>query len=230
MSLRFRVLLSMVTLGCASAPAKPAPPKPTAAASQPAAIPDGVRVEALPEVVGAAPASWAFITTDLQRLGHPELVLIVQRLPSEGDGAFPADGPDLVSSLAAEVKKGRRLVEWEMAGTPEGMFGRRDLSGIVFGGEVPDPRVKVGAPTMTILLVTQDELEVAMHFGAPRVANLLGRRAQVFPYPPWVDRSRTSVCAPGPMKASPIGKVLPRVWIRAPRPRRSCARSRTESR
>ncbi len=100
-----------------------------------------------------------------------------------------------------------------MAGIPQGMLGRGDLTGIILGGEVPDPRVKAGGPTMTVLLVTRDELEVAFHFGAPRVANLLGYRGKFFPYPPWVDRRRTSLCSPAGLKSSPVAQIHTLLYI-----------------
>jgi hypothetical protein len=117
-----------------------------------------------------------------------------------------ADGLGIISSLASAVKKGRHFEEWELAGIPEGMLGRRDLTGIVLGGPVTDSRVKVAGPTVTVLLITQDELDVAFHFGAPRVMNLLARRDEFFPYPPWVDRNRKSVCSPAEMKTSPVAQ------------------------
>jgi hypothetical protein len=197
-------------LGCASAPAKLPPPKP-ASATVAAPAPTGVRVEALAEVPGVGPAAWAFVTTDLRTLGNPELVLLVKR--AAGEGAAPDDGLKILDSLATAVRKGQRFKEWELGGIPDGMFGRRDLTGIVFGGAVQDNRVKVSAPTMTVLLITQDELQVALHFGAPRVTNLLGDRGEFFPYPPWVDRERKSVCTPAQMKGSPIAQVVARLWI-----------------
>jgi hypothetical protein len=209
---RLAALLAL-TAGCATQPAKAPPPK-TAAQAPAAPLPTDIRVTALDELPGTAPAAWAFTTTDLHTSGHPELVLIVKRAPGEGEGAYPADGVEILNTLAMAVRKGRRFKEWELAGIPQGMFDRGDLTGIVLGGAVLDARLKVAGPTMTVLLITTDELNVAFQFGAPRVMNLLGHREPFFPYPPWVDRTRPSVCTPAQMKDSPVAKVGRREWIR----------------
>jgi hypothetical protein len=201
-------LLAGLAVGCATAPRQlPAAAKPAAAHPLPA----GVKVQSIAEIPDVAPAAWAFVTTDLHQLGQPELVLMVKRLP--GETTFPADATEIVDSLAGAVKKGRHFKEWELAGIKEGMLGRADLTGIVLAGPVPDSRVEVSGPNMNVLLITQDELEVAFHFGAPRVTNLLGQRERFFPYPPWVDRRRPSVCTPDQMKSSPMAKVAQRAWI-----------------
>ncbi len=84
-----------------------------------------------------------------------------ETLAGEAESAFPTDGIGIVSTLAGAVKKGRRFKEWELAGIKEGMLGRPDLTGI--GWPAPSGLAPVGiaGPNANVLLITQDELDVA---------------------------------------------------------------------
>ena len=207
-------VLCSVSMGCAT-PGRPIPQQSVSVRTPPGrASGIDLEVHSLKEVPGHAPAAWAFVTVGLLKIGQPELVLLVKRRPTEKEEAPPKDGLEVINLLANEVIGGRRFKEWDIAGIPGGMLGRSDLTGIVLGAEVPDPRLKVPGPTMTVLLITEDELQVARHFGAPRVTNLLAYQGNFLPYPPWVDRSRRSVCTPADMNDSPVATVGTRMFLR----------------
>jgi hypothetical protein len=204
--------LALLVAGCATSSPPPPARAPSAPTKKANAFPD-VAVVPLP-ARGAFPASWAFVSKGLRALGHPELVLIVKREAGEGADAYPPDAPDVVDSLAKAVRGGRKLSPWELAGMPEGMLGRPDLTGVLIVPGEDDARLGAGGETLVILGVTKDELGAAMHFGASRVTNLLGMKARFFPFPPWIDRRRESVVSLAEMEGSLIGGIGSRAFLR----------------
>jgi hypothetical protein len=199
----------LLVAGCATSSA----PTPRAASAPREGAPADVAVVTL-AASGTTPATWVFISKGLAALGHPELVLSVKREPGEGSDAYPSDAPDIVSSLAKAVREGRRLQAWHIASSPEGMLGRADLTGLLVLPQSADPRLGLAGPSLALLVVTKDELAAAIHFGVPRVANLLGMRERFFPFPPWTDRRRTSVVSLPEMESSLIGGIGARMFVR----------------
>lgn len=204
--------LCVLAAGCASAAPPAKAPRTGGGAAKPKTA--EVRVLALDEVPGKVPATWVFVSEGLAALGQPELVLTLQRERGESADGYPADAPIIVASLAKAVKAGQRFKPWQAAGIPSGMLGRADLTGIIVAPAPLDPRVTVIGPTLGLLLLTKDELAVALRFGGPRVANLLANRQGFFPFPYWVDRRHESVCSSKEMNASLIGQIERRQFLR----------------
>jgi hypothetical protein len=198
-------LMLLLSGGCAPVSAPPRAPSVEG---------DDVRIHRLKEVPGLAPEAWAFVTHGLDKAGHPELVLLLKREATQSSDGPPSEAIEILKTLVKPIREGHLSGPWQMAGLPEGMFGRKDLTGIVVTPPNNDPRVPLAGPALSVLLMTKDEMDVASHFGAPRVANLLGHRYRYFPYPPWVDPKRPSVCSPEQMRSSPIAQVGRRKWIR----------------
>lgn len=68
-------------------------------------------------------------------------------------------------------------------------------------------------PYLFLLTLFDDEVELAKAAGTTRVVTLLGKHYGFFPYPPWSDRDRASVCPKDMDLTSSILTQAPHVKI-----------------
>jgi hypothetical protein len=129
---------------------------------------------------------WAYQTRGLANHQHPELALTLGREPNEV--SFPRDIIGLLETLAARVLDGHRFGAWDKLGYPNGLLGRKDLTGVLLVPALLPADAPRDRPVLSLLLVTSDELEVAVAFGVPRLAGMLGMQQRFFPSAIFVDR------------------------------------------
>ena len=171
---------------------------------------------------------WSYVSDGLSTLGQKEIVITVQRRAGEARGAFPRDLLELYAIIHHFAGQGR-LVDVGAATTlppGEGLLGRGDFRGVLYAPPQVLPGVRVKAPSLTGLIVTQGEVEVAQQLGVVRLMARLGKHYRYFPTAPWVDRDRPELCSPGTMEESLVAKS-PRLCLYAASVRQE---SRTASR
>ncbi len=93
------------------------------------------------------------------------------------------------------------------------LMGRPGLRGALYVDPQPLPGLPLPHSRMTMLLLSEDELRIARHFGAGRVLARMGHNAGHFPFPGWNDLDR----APAFHAESELETVLaacPRLIVR----------------
>ena len=86
---------------------------------------------------------------------------------------------------------------------------------MVFSSAQPLKGVIRPTPSLAAIMLMGDEFEVAKAFGLTRVTATLGMAYGYHPFPPWSDRSRSSVVSLKAMQErSILGKIRHRQWLR----------------
>jgi len=92
---------------------------------------------------------------------------------------------------------------------PTGFLARRTFQGLGYLSEQQFEAIHLSSPSLTAILLTDEELAVTRAFGLTRVAANLGQAYRWYPCPPWADRSRASVVSIETMeKHSILGKTM----------------------
>jgi hypothetical protein len=157
---------------------------------------------------GGPVSCWSYLTDGLRKTGQKELLLTVsRRLAEEAPSDLPRQFFAQIWQLATEGD----LVD---AGGYSDFFKSGFLgpfSGVIYARAQALSGVPAGAGTLAALLVTDEELNVARKCGTSRVITRLGDVYRHFPFPPWTDRSRSSVVTPAFWQESILAK-LPLPW------------------
>jgi len=217
-------LLLALTSACATAPRKasPAAAHPSNVLSTRSIAHERLDGDVSVRVYVAATASgsrevlcWTYVTEGLAKHQHPEFSVSVKREPGEAEKAFPRDILELLASLANSVRDGHRLLAWQSLGFPNGLLGRKDFTGVLTVPVLVPQGIDVASSTLSLLIVTSDELEVAKAFGVPRISSLLGMHHRFFPTAIWADRKRPSLCSPQDLQESLLAKTSYRLFLRS---------------
>lgn len=145
---------------------------------------------------------WTFITAGRAASGRPELVMSVLADPGP-DAAPPADAAaTLLGSVMRASSDPFVLGAWDSASVSAGLFGRADFDGVAVIPAAGPVGVVLPTGSLSVLLLTSRETEVAAALGATRVLGRLGQRERFYPAPWWNDLARTSVVADGDLAAS----------------------------
>jgi hypothetical protein len=157
---------------------------------------------------------WSYQTRGLANYNHPELTLTLGREPNEAETAFPRDIIELLRVLVEQIRNGHHFRAWDKMGYPGGVLGRKDLTGVLVVPALLPPGLSSSQPTLSLLLTTSDELEVAAAFGVPRLSAMLGMQQRFFPTAIFVDRKRRSLCSAKDLADSLGAKAGHRLWLR----------------
>jgi hypothetical protein len=156
---------------------------------------------------------WAYQTQGLAHHGHADLALTLGREFNEAEKAFPRDIIKLLETLTSQVIQGHRFEAWDKLGYPEGLLGRKDLTGVLVVPALLPGGVPRDRPVLSLLLVTSDELQVAVAFGVPRLSGMLGMQQRFFPTAIFVDRKRRSLCSMKELRASLPARAGHQLWL-----------------
>jgi len=159
---------------------------------------------------------WSYVTDGLWSMKQRELIFTLRRHPEEG----PRDYPEMILGLFKEVYA--RAEQGNVAGLdaviqcgPAGFLGVKDVKALVFISAQPLKGVVSPTPSLAAIMLMGDEWEVAKTFGLTRVTATLGMAYRYYPFPPWSDRSRSSVVSMKAMQEeSVLGKIRHRRWFR----------------
>jgi hypothetical protein len=157
---------------------------------------------------------WSYQTRGLANYKHPELTLTLGRGPNEAETAFPRDIFELLEALIKQIRNGHHFRVWDKIGYPGGVLGRKDLTGVLVVPALLPPGLSRSQPTLSLLLTTSEELEVAVAFGVPRLSAMLGMQQRFFPTAIFVDRKRRSLCSAKDLAESLGAKAGHRLWLR----------------
>ena len=159
------------------------------------AIPGRLRVRVFAfDAPGASgpTACWLYATDGFRKNGQHELVLAVQRRPSEPAEAFPEDPISFFATLFNRAAKGQPASE-EAVTHFEKLLGREDIRGVIYSRLDPLKAALLQPDILLVVPLTDTELEWAERFGHLRVLGMLGAQKRAFPWPGYFDRDRTSV-------------------------------------
>lgn len=128
---------------------------------------------------------WTYVTQGLASVGQRELVLTLCREPGEAAGVFPEEPFLLFETLLHFAQDGKTV---DNGGFTQ--FGARRFYDrhILYMFAWPLEGVPIEAGMLTMMLLTDDEIEAVKMYGSLRVAARFGFRAQYYPYPTWNDR------------------------------------------
>jgi hypothetical protein len=157
---------------------------------------------------------WTFVSDGLWSLGHKEVVLTVQRRPGEPEEAYPRGVPQLYAAIA-ESALGKRVVDIggiTTIATPGQLLGRPDFNCVLYSPPQTIGGVRVCAPCLTALILTETELRLSREFGMVRLMTTLGNQHRYFPTAPWVDRDRPVLLDAEGMSKSLLSRT-PRVEL-----------------
>jgi Domain of unknown function (DUF3480) len=152
---------------------------------------------------------WSYLSDGLRKMGQKELLLTVSRTQGERPSNLPLQ-------FFAELWQHARAGDVVDAGGYSDFFRQGFLgpfSGAVYARAQPLAELPPGADTLAVLLITDEELEVASKCGTSRIITRLGDVYRHFPFPPWSDRNRNSVVNPAFWRESVLTK-LPLPWLR----------------
>jgi hypothetical protein len=153
-------------------------------------------------------ACYSYLTDGLLASGQREMILTVSHDPAEVDPpTLPLQFFANINQLAMEG----RLVD--VGGYSE--FGRvgfmGNFRGVLYEQSQAFADVPSSQDALAVILATEDELEVAKRCGSSRILVRLGDAYRYFPFPPWSDRTRSSVVTQDFWRQSILGKNLPRL-------------------
>ncbi|MFL5329235.1 MAG: hypothetical protein ACJ8C4_10000 [Gemmataceae bacterium] len=156
-------------------------------------------------------ACWSYVTDGLRRLGQKEIVFTLRRRPDDTD-AFPQDPVDFVSHIFERAQNGQFI---EAGGTIEfprdgGFLGCDGPASFVMINATPLKGVNFPDKLLAAYLITSEELQAVQKVGPNRLLSLLGKRANVFPYPLWSERDRPTLLSAADLRQSLLGQ-LPQV-------------------
>ena len=157
---------------------------------------------------------WTFVSDGLARVGQKDVVLAIRR-EAESRVDDTRHALDIFESLHALACQGRIVDVGSFSGlAPDspGWCGDAEWRGIAY---LPTNRltdIMLPSPAIAALVLTQNELDVAMELGLVRVMALLGFRYRYFPTAAWFMRGRPEITSPTEMSASLISR-MPRVRV-----------------
>ncbi len=162
---------------------------------------------------GSVPA-WLLASDGLLRAGQKEIMLGVAVREGETPDQFPQDPAALIFSMYQRAQAGERADVGATAalGGDQGLLGRADFKGVLFthpAGHGGDPEFL--AAWLSLVIVTETELQIAERFGHARLLSKLGQKYRFFPTPPYVDRDREPVFVPDDMQKSILAQPAPTV-------------------
>jgi hypothetical protein len=161
------------------------------------------------ELEGLEIPCWTFLSDGLWSHGQKEIMLTIRRREEESlDQILPhlTFYYKLVYKLALDgrfVLEGGRTILRD-----KGLFGASEGKSLTyvpfscFTGVTPPT-----SPTISGILLMEDEFQVAEEMGAARILARLGHQARYYPYPPWSDRDRDSVASMEEMQGSVLEKL-----------------------
>jgi CHAT domain-containing protein/tetratricopeptide (TPR) repeat protein len=160
---------------------------------------------------------WSYVTDGLWSMKQRELIFTLRRHPEEG----PRDYPEMIFGVFKEVYA--RAAQGHIVGLedvlqcgPAGFLGVDDVKALAFIRPQPLKGVVTPRPSLAAILLIGDEWEVAKSFGLTRVTSTLGMAYGYYPFPPWADRSRSSVVSLTAMQAqSVLEQIGHRRWLRS---------------
>jgi hypothetical protein len=157
----------------------------------------------IPAAGGEVPC-WSYLSQGLAAHGQPEILFLLRRYPDEITA--PEAPLRVFGALLPVVQRGQVALAGGYTGFgPSPFFASRGWAGWIY---VPaPPSLGVAPGTLLALAVTRDELDVAIRFGASRIAARLGQATGHYPYPPWSE-PRAPVAIRGEVEESVLARVF----------------------
>jgi hypothetical protein len=132
---------------------------------------------------------WTYVSEGMLKHWQKEMIFTLARDPQIDPRAFPEDPMRLMSSAYSMAAEGRTVREGGHSQLIDPVFlGHRS---IVYVRPTELPGVRIPAPSIAVVLLKDEEFEVAGKFGVNRVMVNLGRAYRHYPWPPWSDPSRS---------------------------------------
>lgn len=159
-----------------------------------------------------APASpgwcWSWVSQGLEAFGQREVVFTLPVGAGGDAGRPPTDPLRFFATLSGLAAQGR-LVE---AGglTRLGGNGFMGRAGIAYAPAQPVDGVELPPSALWMVAITAEEAEVHEAFGHSRLLTTLGLAYTFYPYPPWSDLRRATICSLQTTQGSVLSR-MPRV-------------------
>jgi hypothetical protein len=156
------------------------------------------------DALGGPVACWSYVTSGLRNWGQKEVILTVSRGVHEvASSELPIQFFRQVGEFAAQ---GRLVDVGDL--TEFGQVGfMGNFKGILYTWSLPLPGIELAHDALAAILATEEELSVVKRCGVTRVVVRLGHAYRYFPYPPWSDRSRSSVVTSSFWQRSVLSKL-----------------------
>ena len=142
---------------------------------------------------GASHACWTYLTTGLNQIDHRELAFTL--LVDDDDNASPPAAPvKLIKLLLGHIDNGQKFRRGQS--TRLGKSGLFGFQALFFLPAVQFDELPALENSLALVLVHQDEYELAREQGTLRLVSQIGKQGSSFPYPTWHARSRDggSIC------------------------------------
>lgn len=151
---------------------------------------------------------WSYISDGLREYGQKELIFTLRRFPREGPADFSEQPLRFFAQVHGFAEQGMQV---DVGGITEfGSKGLLGFKGIAYAHPYAFHDVEISFPTLAAILLTEEELEAVKTFGITRVLARLGRAHQYYPFPPWFDRTRSSLPFRKTMEESVLAQ-MPRI-------------------
>ncbi len=148
---------------------------------------------------------WSYVTDGLRAHRQNELIFTLRCKATEKPRDFPPDPLDFFRAVYSFAERGQLAHVGQYSElAPPGLFGRGDLTGLVYAAPQFPSGLQTHARMMSAILLTASELEVCKRFGVTRMLAILGQAYSYYPCPPWADRERPSLASPDEMQAKSI--------------------------
>ncbi len=157
------------------------------------------------QVQGQSFACRSYLTQGLAAQGQQEMVFTVRENTGVEDKALHQKMASLFSRFRQLAEQKRTVDVGDVT-----VFGEQRLfpgTHVLYGRAVPIAGLPVPPKALSLLLITDRELELVQHCGPARVMALLGKAYSHYPCPSWSDLHRREL----PVAALLEHSVLPRV-------------------
>jgi hypothetical protein len=161
------------------------------------------------EARGGMMPCWSYVTDGLAALRQHELVLTLLRRLPEGLADFPRDVFEFFRTVyeLAEQRRYVRVDDVTQLVRPSGFLGRYGTVSLTYIPVQPLEGVPIPDYALSVLLITEEEVEAVKRIGSYRVTTLLGQACRYYPCPPWIDRDRLTVLSRTAMAESFLVKL-----------------------
>ncbi len=133
---------------------------------------------------------WTYVTSGLMSAGQAEMILTIQRRPTETIHEFPEEVLLWFTQIFQWATEGMIVHCGGRSTLQSGHFITPGMIGVLYQNAQPLKGIDVPPGALCMVPVTNLEMIASEEFGQLRILSLLGNKFCYYPFPPWFDRAR----------------------------------------